>query len=396
MRRQATLTESITDQGVSGIDERKESVDQQLDDCSDNDTTPTGAEDSVCPIYEEARTDERWAELQEKHNYKDVKCGHVIQAFSADAGSNIKISTGYQYVNRLPNIIQYIHGKEKCLPDIDLDDVRGFLRECEENPWSRSHVDDHLQGLKKVLNYMDAEQGLDTNIRTEHIRDRINLSNYDFSEATDQVFLSLEELKMLPKNAGSLLGEAAINLMMVTGQRVGRLAKIETDQLNLDDAIIELVDEKTGNTYQIPLPWSVVTNIRRWLTEGRQEWLDEDQECPYLFPGKNGGHITPKYIRRCVDSAAKNAGIQGVRRSREMTETEKEFYGTDKEKKEWKRVTPHTFRRSLSQILIEYGGNTDLSKLALDDTEEVIRRHYMDKNKQRVEKLRGPMKELFD
>lgn len=384
---------------ASNSEQTNESIDNQSLSTNGNSPDPHQCDpsddhpNSLCPLYDELRHEPRWRELRQEHNYPDVKCGHVIKMLCDDVGSKIKIRSGKRYAFSLKRFIEFIHQEGLVITQVDLQDIDAYMKTLSREGLSKESASASKSAIIRIVKYTDLYMKLDVNVRYGLIREEIQVADYLFRKPLKKGFLSKQEVKALPKHAGSPLGKNLILVEMVTGQRVSDLVEIKTNQLDLDNAIIELENTKTEGEYTLPLTRRVVLSLRRWINVERCS-IPGAEDNEYLFPSRKGGHISSRRFSGILDEAARNAGVQEIIDETELTERQRECYGTEKDTRQFKRVTPHTLRRTLSNLLLD---STDVSKsaLALDDTEEVVRKHYR-KQEDPSEVLRDPLRDLFD
>lgn len=360
-----------------------------------------GGQAHFCPIYETARHNDQWRSLVEEHSLSDVECGHFIEMIvHKTSHNNITISSAKNYARTIVRFLDYCQEHNMTVTDVEINDIHNFFSKLEKEGIRNSYAKKILSVIKSLIRHIDIYTDMEVGVKYGVVEDEINIGkNYNFKSPLKKGFLDKEEIEILPEHAESKLATIIIKVGIVTGQRKNDLVKIKISQVNLEEEKIELQNTKAGGTYELPLPKNVVLSLRHYL-ESERKAIPGAKNNDYLFPNPVGGdetHISGRVYAKMLDRAAENAGIQYVVDETTLTDRQKELYGTDKDKREFKYVTPHSLRRSLSQLLIDYSDDTKLSALALDDSKEIIENYYkMKKEDNQLEELRKFYNQIFD
>lgn len=122
---------------------------------------------------------------------------------------------------------------------------------------------------------------------------------------------------------------ALLELMYSSGLRLSETCKLCWRELDLDDALVR-VTGKGGKVRIVPVGRHAIAALRAWRDEGTAAHpIDGDRP---VFPGRDGGAITPRAIQLRLRQLALQQGI-------------------------FKRVHPHLLRHSFASHVLESSGD---------------------------------------
>ncbi|MCL6560954.1 MAG: tyrosine-type recombinase/integrase [Firmicutes bacterium] len=99
---------------------------------------------------------------------------------------------------------------------------------------------------------------------------------------------------------------ALIRLMMSCGLRVGEVVAVRLADLDIGERHGTVTVRGKGNKYrEVPVPPEARRAIREWLEDRAKKHPDSE----WLFPNRNDGHITARYVERVVKNIGKFAGL---------------------------------------------------------------------------------------
>lgn len=167
-------------------------------------------------------------------------------------------------------------------------------------------------------------------------------------------YLDADEVTRLVEYAGTpkLRNQLLIRLMYSTGFRRGEVARIKTDNVDVEGGKVRIESLKVGDGQPLRRTGYFGPDVKRllrlWLRSGRPDVFGAD-ESPYLFPtnrsetqGTYGNRISGNHIGAIVKDAAERAGIQ-------------ETLYTDASGAEHVKVTAHTLRHSFAVHCVKEG-----------------------------------------
>lgn len=126
--------------------------------------------------------------------------------------------------------------------------------------------------------------------------------------------------------------EIAIVLTLAgTGMRVNELCNLKVEDIALDQRYIHVEIAKGGRPRTVVAPKPTLEALLAHL-HGR--------ETGFVFPGRQGGHISTRQVERILDEIATRAGLQDERPVKQRNR---------------KRISPHLLRHSAASWWLDAG-----------------------------------------
>jgi integrase/recombinase XerD len=233
---------------------------------------------------------------------------------------------------------------------------------------------------------------VEPNVKWDHIREKIQSSNYNTPEAREREPLEKSEVKKLYDELDSFRDRLLVQVATELGPRNTDVRSIKISDVDFENKKIELSNTKAGGTYNAPLSDQLLLLLRRWIDQERLAH-PQAETTDYLFPSKKGGMLGGGRFREIVKEAADRAGIQDtVQSEAPLSERQKEALGTDKDYIEYYKVTPHTLRHTFNHLLIDAGIPREARTKALDHNSMEVTKEFYDHEESDYGKL---MRELF-
>jgi len=355
----------------------------------------TGADDNLCPCYEEELANARKKLDEETFEILDiptVKCGHAIHYLVENTGTTITVSTARSYATYLRRYVAFLHNSGLIVTEAKFENVEKLMRGLARLQRGKETLTGYRTGITELYKYIRLYRDVEVNVKWDLIREEINPSDYQTGKSFEREPLDVDEVKKLYEALNSFRNRLMAQVGVELGPRNGSLRDIKTEDVDLDEQEIELKNIKSGGTYTLPITDELTLLLRRWIATERVAQTGADQ-CDYLFPSLQGGKLSSVALRGIIKNAAEDAGIQEtVTSDAILTQKEKETLGTGKDHVERHKVTPHTLRHTFCNLLKEAGIPVEARSEAMDHgSTEVTEEHY-DVNDTNYKDL---IKELF-
>lgn len=170
--------------------------------------------------------------------------------------------------------------------------------------------------------------------------------------------------------AERMRNRAIIELLYATGIRVGELTAIGIADLDLARGTVRVTGK--GNKQRVvPFGAPAAEALRAWIEDGRPvlahaadsggEDPERGEANPPLFIGVQGKRIDQRQVRRVVDRAARDAGVEGV--------------------------TPHSLRHSAATHMLEGGADLRMVQELLGHSSMQTTQIYTHVSAQRLKKV---------
>lgn len=379
------FTTDEPDQGTNTTETTNESTEPK-----GNHTEEKDEVNHICDRYAEERTSERWQELKEEYSLSEPKCGHAIAYLREDIESKIAISTGRDYATQLKYFVRFLHKNNKSVINAEFKEVDRFFKDLAARGLTESTLSGYRTAIANLLKYIRLFQNIEPNVKWDMIHEGIKPSEYQTSEGFDREPLEKEEVKKLYDEL-EFRDKLMVQVGVELGPRNADIRRIKLEDVDLDDNMILLHDTKNKDTYESPITSGLSLLLRRWINVERAQ-IPHSSETNYLFPSHKGGKLTGNSFAKIVREKAWDAGIQEVVDTAPLREKQKEILDTDKDCREFHRVTPHTLRHTFSNLLKDAGLPIKERSKALNHDNTITTEEFYDEDERDYKEL---MRRLF-
>lgn len=240
---------------------------------------------------------------------------------------NLSPHTVLAYIRDINQFLVFVKTKGSLFENpqrIDPAFARNYLRWLELKNFSKKSVARKISSCRAFFRYLFREGKIKLNpfehILTPKLGKRLPSFLYP-----EEVVKLLNAVNLKLKNGPRDL--AILELIYASGMRVGEIAKLRADSLDLESG--EVLVQGKGDKERIVLIGShSISAIKKYL-ESRNNFGSEEK---ILFLGRRGTKLTSRSVERMIRKYAKKAGIE-------------------------KRVTPHTLRHSFATHLLSGGAD---------------------------------------
>lgn len=202
--------------------------------------------------------------------------------------------------------------------------LRSWLADAVRNGLARTTLARRTAAVRAFSTWAYNHGHLDSDVAARLATPKINrhLPTVVNPERADEIVTSPEG-----DNPEKLRDHAILELLYATGMRVAELTGLNLHDIDLARAQARVTGK--GNKQRVvPFGKEATAAIRDWLDQGREE-LAGDNDA--LFVGVRGGRIDQRQVRRIVERAGQQAGVNDL--------------------------TPHELRHSAATHLLEGGAD---------------------------------------
>ncbi len=227
-------------------------------------------------------------------------------------------------LNYQRDLCDFFKNINKQVKDVNLDDIRKFLRKLYDKKYSNKTISRKISALKSFFKYLEAENKITIN--------PMALISNPKQEKKLPSFLNYNDLELLLKapnlnTPGGQKDALILEMLYSTGIRVSELTNIKLGDINFSEQTILILGK--GNKERYVYYGSRCRDLLQlYINDGRKILPDST----YLFPNKHGKKINDRVIRMIVDNNAKIAGIKV-------------------------HVTPHTLRHTFATHMLNEGAD---------------------------------------
>ncbi len=237
------------------------------------------------------------------------------------------ISAYLQDISKLEEFFKE-QGLEKAVRDIQIDDLKSFLKWVNLKGMSPHTQARTLSGLKAFFNYLLLEDLIQTDpsalLQSPKLSRKLpdTLSLPEINSLIDAIDLSKPE---------GMRNKAMLEMLYGCGLRVSELVTLKISNLFLDIDLIKIIGK--GNKERlVPIGGEAVKYLKIWLQELRVHVAIKPGKEDFVFLNRRGSPLSRVMVFLIIKDLATQIGLK-------------------------KKISPHTFRHSFATHLIEGGAD---------------------------------------
>jgi len=226
------------------------------------------------------------------------------------------------YLKQLKYFNSYLEAKYNCpiyLEDITLADIEGYMNYLLSRGNAAASRARSLYILRSFYNYTCKVGLTDKNIPSliENIK-------FQYKERT---YLTTKEFIQLINAIDVELIKYIVITLFYTGMRISECLNLKTEDIDLDNDIIHVIEGKGGKNRDIPISKKLHTRLLEYINQYRSKI-----ESEYFFATSVSSSVTPRYVNLVIRDAVNKLGWK-------------------------KKVSAHTLRHSFASNLVKHNVN---------------------------------------
>ena len=239
---------------------------------------------------------------------------------------NYSNNTIVAYENNINKFVLYLHNNNiNDINSVDYSVMRNYLNYLYKLNYTPKSICRHISSLRSFFKYLMSENKIKNNPTTLISNPKVEkkLPKYINYEDIEKI-LNTPDLKT---NIG-IRDALILELLYVTGIRVGELVNIKLKDININEKNIKILGK--GNKERIIMFGSRALDLLKKYMKIRNNFIKYDN--PYLILSKTGRQINTREIRYIIDRISKQAGID-------------------------MNISPHTFRHTFATHMLNEGAD---------------------------------------
>ena len=282
----------------------------------------------------------------------DVDNATILTEYEEDARTmGLTDRTIANYMSSIKAFSEFI---SKPFPQVDIGDLRGFLRHLTEQehrgrPFSPKTISRYFSAVDSLYSYLEFEKYVAKSIVPQfrkrylaHLRKRGN--NHSQSE---RQLISVEQMRQLVNSILDPRDRAVVVLLAKTGLRRAELVNIDIDDIDWLEQRIRLKDTPKRSFNLAFFDDECSRVLKRWMMV-RETWNKKDEKA--LFLNERGGRLNRNGIYELVVKHAEKVSLHNPE-SRNLKE----------------RFTPHCCRHWFTTWLLRNGMTREYVKTLRGD-----------------------------
>ena len=204
------------------------------------------------------------------------------------------------YAVDLAQYADFVENQNIALKDVTTQNIRAFLRSLSGFGYANSSIARKLSAVKTFELYLLEKNFISSDpaasVRSPRLAER--LPRAISRDAMNRLISEAWKIKPCLRNG------TVIEVLYGCGVRVAELGSLRWKDIDLDERWVRVLG-KGDKERLVPFGKYAKDALLRWRAVC-------PRDAEYLFPGKNGGHITVRTVHRLVVQAAQLAGLENV------------------------------------------------------------------------------------
>jgi integrase/recombinase XerD len=236
----------------------------------------------------------------------------ILKLFEDEVFVRYACKTAKAYTRSARLFMEWADKRDLTLTDVRTSDIQGYqshlyaLRKKDGAPFSSADQAQKLQAVKTLYRFLWK--------RGFVLADPSTLVEFPrLPKHLPRGILSKTEMRKLVEAGGSqsplgLRDSAVIELFYGTGIRAGELSKLKTEDIDVEDKVVRVIQGKGSKDRNVPLTQAASKALEAYLERGRPH-IKGSLKAPWLFMAERGGRLYPSLMNDIVQHAASLAGI---------------------------------------------------------------------------------------
>ena len=312
---------------------------------------------------------------------------HAQEYLARNEGITLASSTVISYDSHLTEYVTFLHDYGSSVLTAEFTDVLNYIEACVRHGNRQGTISGKLSTVGELYRYIRLRTDAGDELSLDPLRFReINLNRYNTPEAIEREALSREEIRRLFDAFSSYRNRLMAVVGVETGIRNSDLRNLRIEDVHEDT--IHVSDPKNSKPYDVPISEELSFELDFWLQHHRKGFA-ASTDSEYLFPSQHGKKLeTNTSLNSIVKEAAERAGIQETIGRSRLSSGQRDAWETEKEYREWHRVTVHTLRHSYITLLKDAGVSLPYRQLVANHTSADTTRGYTHGNDEVFDSVR--------
>ena len=232
-----------------------------------------------------------------------------LKKISARSGSDHTVGN---YKTALNHFDQYLEEYDLDESELDTDNIYTLYSYFDDLGIAGSTIKQYLGCIEKYVR----------DVVEEDVADEINEFTFNTQSLTEAKtstktpILEKKHYVLLRNSADDTRSELIIQLLWETGIRPSELVKIEIDDIDREEQMIEIetskipIDSNRKRTREVPYSIEMRSTLREWLDYGHRARYKTASRSDYLLVTENATQMTSNYVNTIVLDVAEKADIK--------------------------------------------------------------------------------------
>ncbi|MFU1780569.1 tyrosine-type recombinase/integrase [Haloarcula japonica] len=270
------------------------------------------------------------------------------------AGTQLTEPTVESYESQLREFTTFLQNRSLSVVEAEFTDILDYVEWCVNRGNRQSTIEGKLTTIKELYKFVRLRTEYGDELSIDPIElETLDLKRFNTPAEIEREALTREELRRLFDAMDSYRNRLMATVAAETGLRNSDLRNLRLTDVDLDGPSLHVRDPKNAVPYDVPFSHDLAFELELWCNQYRAAYGGA-QHGEFVFPGQSNARIeTNEGLNQIVKTAAEKAGIQETLAVSELTPAQQAVLQTNREQREWHRVTVHTLRHTCLTLMKE-------------------------------------------
>lgn len=205
------------------------------------------------------------------------------------------------YGKDVDQLVEYLQGLGKMEPNqVTLEDLQSFMEKLSKEDYTAKSISRKTNSTKTFFKFLKTSEYI--------VQDPANnLEHPKFENKPPRILPKLEYRALRDAARADIRILAIIELLLQTGIRIGELAKLRVEDVDLENSTLHVPPFEDTNERTIPLNKPAAEAVKNYLE------IRPKTQTHALFVTKTGRALLIRNIRTAIDRYFRIAGIKGAK-----------------------------------------------------------------------------------
>lgn len=205
------------------------------------------------------------------------------------------------YTKDIEQLLDFVASQGKTTPQqITADDINAFKAKLADEGYTAKSISRKINSIKSFFRFLQANKEIETNPATA-----ITHPKYELKPPRILTKVEYRALRDACRDDARI--SAIVELLLQTGIRIGELANLSLEDLDLPGNKIHIKPYESHPSRSVPLNKAAKDALARYLEERPKT------EHKFTFVTKTGNQFLVRNIRSSIDRYFRIAGIEGAK-----------------------------------------------------------------------------------
>lgn len=205
------------------------------------------------------------------------------------------------YTKDIEQLLEFVEALGKTTPQqITADDINNFKAKLSDESYTAKSISRKINSIKSFFRFLQANKEIETNPASA-------ISHPKYELKPPRILTKVEYRALRDACRDDARISAIVELLLQTGIRIGELANLSLEDLDIDGNRIHIKAYESHPSRSVPLNKAAKDALTRYLEERPKT------EHKFVFITKTGNQFLVRNIRSSIDRYFRIAGIEDAK-----------------------------------------------------------------------------------